>query len=112
MALISIDPPAPEAVRVLIAALESGQEEGYEVHEALGRVGPAAGVALPVLIGLVEKGGEEGLIEALVRIDPEGKVCIPTLIRALGNKDVAVVATAASALGLYGPRSMQAVPGS
>ncbi len=50
------------------------------------------------------------MIEALVRIDPEGKLCIPTLIRALGNEDVSVDATAASALGLYGPRSIQAVP--
>ncbi len=57
MAMISIDPPAPEAVRVLTAALESGQEEAYNAPDALGRLGPAAGSALPVLIGLVEKGG-------------------------------------------------------
>jgi HEAT repeat protein len=110
IALISIDPPAPEAVRVLTVALEAGQEEAYDAPDALGSLGPAAGSALPVLIGLVEKAGGGASIEALVRIDPAGKACIPSLIRALENKDPSVVATAANALGLLGPRAIQAVP--
>ena len=110
-ALTSIDPPAPDAVRVLIAVLDPYPEEAYEVPEALGRLGPAARAALPVLIGLLDKGtAREDVIEALVRIDPEGRVCIPALIKALGDKESSGVDAAARALGLLGPRARQAVP--
>ena len=111
IALTSIDPPAPDAVRVLVAALDPHQEDAWKVPEALGRLGPEAVAALPVLIGLLNKGpAREDVIEALVRIDPGGAVCVPLLIKALGDTDSDIVDAAARALGLLGPRARPAVP--
>jgi HEAT repeat protein len=111
VALVFIAPPAPEAVPVLIDALEHHPEEGYQVPEALGRLGPDAKAALPTLIGLV-RGGTPGSgdVEALAQVDPEGKVCVPALVTALGDKDPSVSDAAARALGLLGPAASEAIP--
>ena len=75
--------------------------------EALGRLGPDAQAALPVLIGLANKGSVGyDVTEALVRIDPEGKVCLSALIRvSVGAEQEMSVAAAAKAVGLLGPRA-------
>ncbi len=109
VALTAIDPPSPDAVKVLTAALNPFQEEAYEVPEALGRLGPAAEAALPSLIGLAERDfAASSVMEALARIDTEGKVCVPVLVAALKHDYDA--SAAARALGLLGPRARQAVP--
>jgi HEAT repeat protein len=52
---------------------------------------------------------ESAVIETIVRIDPEGKVCLPALVAALGG-EAADCSAAASALGLFGPRAKSAIP--
>ena len=87
------------------------REEASEVPEALGRLGPDASAALRALIGLVTKGEAwSAAVEALVRIDPEGKVCVPALIEALKSDDSLTVDTAALALRTLGPRAKEAIP--
>lgn len=111
LALIAIEPPAPDAVAVLTEGLKHHFEESHFVYEPLGRLGPAASAALPTLIDLVEKGDLDFICpQALVRIDPEGRVCIPALITALKNQDSSIVQEACESLGILGPRAARAVP--
>jgi HEAT repeat protein len=63
------------------------------------------------LIGWVEEGTSDTcVLEALVEIDPEGKECVPALIKALGHEDGDVVRVTANCLGLLGPRAKAAAP--
>ncbi len=111
--LARIDPSATDAIPVLIEGLKPHDEplEIGDVSPALARFGPDARAALPALIGWVNDGTSDTcVLEALVKIDPEGKECVPALIRALGHEDGDVVRVAANCLGLLGPRAKAAVP--
>jgi HEAT repeat protein len=50
------------------------------------------------------------ILKALVQIDPEGKECVPPLITALRCEDNEVVYSAATCLGVLGPRAREAIP--
>ncbi len=114
VALVSIDPPSPESIPVLIEALNHLEDRDLElsnVPSTLARLGPRAKAALPTLIGLPIRGSDDtDVLKALVQIDPEGKECVPPLISALKQTDPDVVDVAASCLGLLGPRAKEAVP--
>ena len=111
IALAFIDPSVSDALTVLIDALEHHPTDAFEVPVALARSGPHAKSALPMLLRLVEKGETpRGLVQALVRIDPEGQQCVSALIAALKHRDSYVVEAAAECLGLLGPRAAASVP--
>jgi HEAT repeat protein len=80
------------------------------VTEALAKLGPGARTALPKLIVLLGKEPDHALCKTLVRIDPEGKECVPALISVLKANDYQVVEVAAGCLGLLGARASDAVP--
>ena len=112
IALVGIDPNSVETVPVLTEALNHPDEEIPDswVINALATLGPKARVALPALIGLAGKECDQDLCKAIVRIDPDGKACIPTLISVLKNEDYQLVHVAADCLGLLGPRAKDAIP--
>ena len=114
VALASIDPASPESIPVLIEALthlKDDEIDMLEVPGALARLGPRANAALPALIDLVRAGCDDtDVLRAMVQIDPDGRECVPALVRALKHKDHYVVAVAAQCLSLLGPRAAEAVP--
>jgi HEAT repeat protein len=113
-ALAAVEPAASESIPVLIEALDHLNDRELEVDAAIWAVahlGPRAKRAVPKLIDLILAGCDyTEVFRALVRIDPDGKECVPALISSLDHDDPAVVATAANCLGLLGPRARAAVP--
>lgn len=110
-ALAAIDPSATEAVPVLIDAIDHHPDEALDVPDALAKFGPAARSAIPSLIArLTPDGSDPAAVRALVRIDPEGRQCVPALIGALKQKDPHVVFAAAESLGLLRRRARASVP--
>ena len=112
-ALAQIEPSPTESISVLIDAFTQTVDrdlDRFGMPSALTQLGPSAKEALPALINLVRKGYEDAyLLEALVRIDPEGTQCVPALIGALKSEDGEYVDVAARCLGLLGPRANDAV---
>jgi HEAT repeat protein len=112
-ALAFIDPPAADAIPVLIEGLNylDNQEISVDgVPSGLAHLGPEAKAALPALIALVTKRCEDtDVIRALPQIDPEGRECVPALISALEHDDRDTADVAAKCLGLLGPRAKAAV---
>jgi HEAT repeat protein len=113
-ALAQIDPDGTESIPVLIEALDHLGDDDVDASEslpALARLGPSARAAVPKLIELSEKRYDStDVFQTLVRIDIEGKQCMPALILALNHEDPSVVAIAADCIGLLGPRAKTAVP--
>jgi HEAT repeat protein len=111
IALAGIEPPALEAIPVLIDAMNRHREEASSVPSALAKLGPAASAAIPSLSALLTPDTEwcDALL-ALVQIDPEGRQCIPALIGALKSTQPDFVYAATESLGLLGPRAKAAIP--
>ncbi len=114
VALAHVDPPAPEAIPLLIEGLKKWGDQELSVEsvpDALAHLGPRARSALLELSRLVDKGSvDESIVKALVQIDPEGKECVPALIAAMKNDDYALVDVTANCLCLLGPRAKDAIP--
>lgn len=111
-ALGAIRPTAKEAVTALEGYL---QDQGSsDAAFALGYMGPAAKSALPALAKAVETGKRPELqrsaMWAIARIDPEAETSFPIYMKALGNKDRDVRATAATMMGELPARAKEAVP--
>jgi HEAT repeat protein len=114
VALTYIEPPAAEAIALLVEALDRPeyQDVGFgQVVTTLARLGPSARVAIPKLIELArKKDPDPEVLRALVTISPEYQECVPVLIEALKDEDEEVVFEASASLGLLGPRARSAVP--
>ena len=115
VALAHIEVSATEAIPVLIEALKHLDDRELElggVVSTLADFGPKAQAAIPVLIEMLKNGCDDvDVVKALVRIDPEGRECLPALNMALKRKEPEIVDAAARCLGLLGPRAKDAVPG-
>ncbi len=128
-ALVCLGPDAEAAVPALIKVLEDPDPSirSYAA-EALGGIGPPAIDAVPALIKVVQ-GREKSEIhiahnypgyelyqarslsvQALGSIDPDAAVILPTLERALGDRDYLVRWAAARTAGRLGPRARKLTP--
>ena len=112
--LALIDPPAPEAIPVLVDAIQHKTKDTFDAAyalRALARLGPHATAAIPTLIELFDKGTTDpDIVRSLVQIDPAGDRCVSALIRALKSTDDEVADAAAESLGLLKDRAKAAVP--
>lgn len=111
------DPPVKEAVPVIAALLDSGNEPTRKAAiNALGRMGSAAFSAAPQLAETLKSSGDNETrvvaAEALGRIGPKcAATAVPALAKAAQNdRWPKVRSTSLTALGEMGPAAKEAIP--
>ena len=111
------DPPVKEAVPVIAALLDSGNEPTRKAAiSALGRMGSAAAPAAPGLVETLKSSSDNetrvAAAEALGRIGPKcAATAVPALAKAAQNdKWPKVRSTSLTALGEMGPAAKEAIP--
>jgi HEAT repeat protein len=113
-ALAYIDPTVPESLPVLADALAGQSWQTEAAASALGALGTRARSAIPALAQVLQRDGaayekaREKAVTALMKIDPEGRECLPDLAFALTDKMPGVVRAAADAISVLGPNGRSA----
>jgi HEAT repeat protein len=83
------------------------------IEDALAWIGPAAKPAISLLLGAATNSNPRvraNALWALGEIHSEAALCVPELIRALGDSDDWARLSAAHALGMFGTNAKSAVP--
>lgn len=114
-AFIPLGDTAKDAVRELIEIYNKGDsmESQSAVEEALGWIGPAAKPAIPMLLSAATNSNttvRASALWTLGEIHTEPDLCLPELIRALGDSNDWARISAAHALGAFGAAAQSAVP--